>query len=409
MRLLMYQEHDVPDSQQPSRARPGTSGPPRARAGPSELYFAMQSYRPLGCVVKASVPWKRLPHWTLRRGLLPGRSLSANTEAARTAPFSGGCAARDAPEKRGFSCHRLAAARGRRRPLHRKTTMHVRLAGLSVLALMSSCASVRPAPPAPRAATLRTKGGAEIAYDVRGGGDVTLLFVHGWCCDRGHWREQLDAFADTYRVVSVDLAGHGDSRAAGAECTVSSLAHDVAAVAQALELDRLILIGHSMGGPVSLAAAALLPGRARAVVAVDSLHNAEFVFPEEAFRAFQQRFDQDFAATMEESVRAMVPAERGPELPRWIVERALRTDRAVALSLFQAFPALEVGQLLRDARVPVRCINSSSAPVPTAADVNGRYADYAAVLMDGVGHYPMLERPGEFNERLRQALGELEE
>ncbi len=59
---------------------------------------------------------------------------------------------------------------------------------------------------------------------------------------------------------------------------------------------------------------------------------------------------------------------------------------------------------------PVRCVNA--APwmpwgLPTAIETNRKYADYSAVLMDGVRHYPMLERPVEFNKRLRELLKDL--
>ena len=48
---------------------------------------------------------------------------------------------------------------------------------------------------------------------IEGKRSVVLLFVHGWCCDRSHWRYQLDVFAADHRVVALDLPGHGDSGA----------------------------------------------------------------------------------------------------------------------------------------------------------------------------------------------------
>ncbi|NIS33422.1 MAG: alpha/beta hydrolase, partial [Actinobacteria bacterium] len=51
--------------------------------------------------------------------------------------------------------------------------------------------------------------GLTLHYDTRGSGDTALVFVHCWACDRAYWREQLDVFADRYRVVSLDLGGHG--------------------------------------------------------------------------------------------------------------------------------------------------------------------------------------------------------
>ncbi len=71
---------------------------------------------------------------------------------------------------------------------------------------------------------------------------------------------------------------------------------------------------------------------------------------------------------------------------------------------------LDTRKLLKDAKVPVRCINSAGGYqsfTPTAALTNKKYADFGAVTIDGVGHYPMLEKPDEFNRELRDVLEEL--
>jgi sigma-B regulation protein RsbQ len=59
--------------------------------------------------------------------------------------------------------------------------------------------------------------------------------------------------------------------------------------------------------------------------------------------------------------------------------------------------------------VPVRCINSGGGYpffTPTAVEINKKYADYNAVIIPEVGHYPMLEKPAEFNQKLREVLKE---
>ncbi len=53
--------------------------------------------------------------------------------------------------------------------------------------------------------------GIHIAYETRGEGTPALVFVHGWSCDRTYWDGQLPAFSRQFKVVAVDLAGHGES------------------------------------------------------------------------------------------------------------------------------------------------------------------------------------------------------
>jgi pimeloyl-ACP methyl ester carboxylesterase len=81
----------------------------------------------------------------------------------------------------------------------------------------------------------------------------------------------------------------------------------------------------------------------------------------------------------------------------------------MALGLMRDMMRLDTKALLKDAKVPVRCINSGGGyqfHTPTAIDINKKYADYNALLIDSVGHYPMLEKPAEFNQKLREVLKE---
>src|SRR5262249_4124084 len=140
--------------------------------------------------------------------------------------------------------------------------------------------------------------GLNIVCEVRGKGDSALVFLHGWCGDREYWKHQAAAFAADYRVVTLDQAGHGESGKDRKLWIVSSLAGDVEAVVKALGLKRVILVGHSMGGPVALLAARRMPGTVVAVVGVDTLQNAEFKMPEEVSKKFLEGFAKDFKGTM---------------------------------------------------------------------------------------------------------------
>ena len=85
---------------------------------------------------------------------------------------------------------------------------------LFLSAVFVACSSEEPpdsSPPAPLTATVKSADGVAIEYEVRGAGPVALVFIHGWICDRTHWRHQVDAFAGGHTVVTLDLAGHGNS------------------------------------------------------------------------------------------------------------------------------------------------------------------------------------------------------
>ncbi|MGH9894081.1 MAG: alpha/beta fold hydrolase, partial [bacterium] len=118
--------------------------------------------------------------------------------------------------------------------------------------------------------TTRSADGVPIAYEARGQGSTTLVFVHGWTCNRTYWRHQLDALGRDYRVIALDLAGHGASGKSRLAWSIPNFAKDVAAVIQAVDARNVILIGHSLGGPVAVEAGLLLPERVIGVIGVDA-------------------------------------------------------------------------------------------------------------------------------------------
>jgi pimeloyl-ACP methyl ester carboxylesterase len=279
---------------------------------------------------------------------------------------------------------------------------------LAALLLAAACGH-GPSVDAVTQGAARAPDGVDIRYDVRGRGDPALVFVHCWACDRSFWREQLDVFAADYRVVALDLGGHGASGTDRDHWTIAGLAGDVQAVVEQLGLDRIILVGHSMGGPVSLEAASRMADRVRAVVSVDTLHDAELVVPEEVMNEMATRFETDFEATMTGAIRSMTEGA-APALVEWILSKGVSVHRAPVVALLRDFRNVDLKRMLSLVKVPVRSINAApgraNAP-PTAIETNRKYADFDAILMEGVGHFLMLERPGEFNARLREVLDEL--
>jgi len=261
----------------------------------------------------------------------------------------------------------------------------------------------------PARKTVRAEDGVNILCEIRGKGDTALLFLHGWCGDREYWKHQVDVFAKDYRIVTLDQAGHGESGKDRKRWSASGLAGDVEAVVKALDLKRVILIGHSMGGPVALMAAKRMPDTVIAVIGVDTLQNAENKTPEEIKKSIPQGFQTDFKGTMRKMLPGLLPEKVDPELKKWLLTRAEEQDPKMAVGLMRDMMDLDTKTLLKDAKQPIRCINSGGPfpfYTPTGVAINKKYADYNAIIIDSVGHYPMLEKPAEFNEKLRKVLQE---
>jgi pimeloyl-ACP methyl ester carboxylesterase len=255
--------------------------------------------------------------------------------------------------------------------------------------------------------TIKAADGLSLVCDVRGKGDTALVFLHGWGGDREFWKNQADAFAADYTIVTLDQAGHGESGKNRKVWKVQSLADDVQAVVKDLGLKRVILVGHSMGGPVSLLAAKKLPGTVIAVVGVDTLHNAEQKLPDELVKSLTGSMEKDFKGTVGGMFGGMLPEKVDAKFKDSLVAKAASREPEVGIALMRDLFTVDQKKALKEAGVPVRCVNSGGGYqyfTPTAVEVNKKYADFDAVTIADVGHYPMLEKPAEFNQKLRDVL-----
>jgi pimeloyl-ACP methyl ester carboxylesterase len=116
---------------------------------------------------------------------------------------------------------------------------------------------------------LHPDGPVALAHSLAGAGDPVCVLLHGITLDRHDLRPLADALARNHTVVGVDLRGHGASpRGAGLE--IEDLASDVCMLADDLDLRGAVLVGHSLGGNVAVAAGARAPARFGALVVLDS-------------------------------------------------------------------------------------------------------------------------------------------
>jgi pimeloyl-ACP methyl ester carboxylesterase len=245
----------------------------------------------------------------------------------------------------------------------------------------------------------------KIHYLAGGQGTPALVFIHGWSCDAGYWREQLPVFVKTHRVVAVDLAGHGGSGEKRERFTMAAFGADVAAVVAAENLDRIVLVGHSMGGPVALEAARQLPGKVALVVGVDTMHDVEMRWPEEEFKRIRDDMVRDFPGATRKFVRTMFQGDADPALVASITADMAAAPPRVAISALEETKDFDGAQAMKLAGVPVVCINAGTWP--THIDVNRRYAPaFDAVVIEGVGHFLMLERPKELSDTLARVLAD---
>jgi pimeloyl-ACP methyl ester carboxylesterase len=251
--------------------------------------------------------------------------------------------------------------------------------------------------------TCRADDSVKIVYSVSGHGEPALLFIHGGLADRTFWDGQHQAFAKRHRVIAPDLAGHGDSGTNRTKWGIPEFGADVRAVVDREKPERVVLIGNSMGGPVAIEAALLLPGRAAAVIGVDTFQSLEYrIKPEEA-RQRAEHFRADYAGGLRAMVDALFHRDADPAIRADSERRMARTSPETAYHMFLCFAGYDVAAAARRMQVPLRAVNGDIYPTDFEA-IRRIRPDFDAFIMAHMGHYPMLEQPEEFNRLLARMI-----
>lgn len=253
---------------------------------------------------------------------------------------------------------------------------------------------------------VQSEDGVEIAYFVQGTGEPAIVFIHGWSCDKSYWMEQIRALSSKYKVVAIDLAGHGQSGLNRDNWTIQAYGEDVAAVVNHLNLDKVILVGHSMGGAVIIYAANLLKGKVIGLIGADTFQNLGETMPEEQLTPFLQPFKDHFVESTKAFVKSLFPPTADSMLVKKVANDMSSAPPDVAVSSMENLFKSDVVPALKELEVPIISINSDMIPVQIENNKK-LVKSFEVKMMNGVGHFIMLENPTEFNMLLDEAILEL--
>jgi pimeloyl-ACP methyl ester carboxylesterase len=239
--------------------------------------------------------------------------------------------------------------------------------------------------------------GRKLHYEGYGQGKETLVLIHGWSCDAGFWAANVPALAARYRVLALDLPGHGRSDTGGTY-TMEEFGDAVFAVMDAAGVRKAILVGHSMGGAVMLACARRQPTRVKAIVAVD----AGFLDSASAgtSRDFGSRFEgPQGAETREKMVKAMFTPATPEAVQAQVLKTMMGTPQAVAVG---AMKGLFAPSFWKDdvIVVPFLEIGAASSAWLTEDGLRKRFPKAQLKKIEGTGHFLMMEKPEAFNRIL---------
>jgi pimeloyl-ACP methyl ester carboxylesterase len=260
--------------------------------------------------------------------------------------------------------------------------------------------------------------GTRIAYRDEGTG-TPLVLLHGLMAHGGFFRAQADLAKD-FRVIAIDMRGHGASAKAGERPTVEDLAADVAELAAALDLKGAIGVGWSLGATVlwhvlSGPAASRFAGSVVVDMTARVRNDAEWdlgLSPEACeARSIAIRDDfQSFAASAGQGIFAQPVAPDRRADAEWASAQFASNDAEAMGSVWASLVRQDVRALLEKIEHPTLIVHGGRSRLygdDTADHLVEALPDARAVRFDRSGHAPHIEEPILFNQILRQFAARL--
>lgn len=254
--------------------------------------------------------------------------------------------------------------------------------------------------------------------NVFGRGEQPMVFAHGFGCDQNMWRYVTPAFEDDYRIVLFDYVGAGQSDVEAYDPdrygSLSGYVQDVLDVCDALELEDVILVGHSVSAMVAVLAARERPELFSELILIGP--SPRYIDDEPDYVGGFKREDiEELLETMEKNYigwanylapQIMQNPDR-PELGEELTESFCTTDPVIARQFAEVTFLSDNREDLRDVAVPslvLQCSEDIIAPTSVGEYVAREMPGGTLRMLDATGHCPHMSAPGQTIAAIREFL-----
>ena len=254
-----------------------------------------------------------------------------------------------------------------------------------------------------------TLNGAKIHYQSYGQGTDAFVLVHGWSSNLEAWGHQIPALAKRGRVIALDLPGHGKSGSpASGMLSMELFARAVEAVRSEAGVDKVVLVGHSMGTPVIREYARLYPQHVTALVAVDGMFVAPAGAGGRGAMPSMNLTGPTGLAARETMIRGMFGTNTPRDVQDKVLKMMLGAPEATAIGAMNAMMAwMTAVQDNTPKRLPVLGIYAEKSVAGNREATTKLFPSFEYQEIPGTSHFLMMEKPDEFNRRLTTFLAKL--
>jgi len=224
----------------------------------------------------------------------------------------------------------------------------------------------------------------------------TLVFIHGAGGNYTAWYPQKDHFSRDFNVVIIELPGHGAARGEGAD-KIRRYALWIKGSLDELEIEKPFLIGHSMGGAITMDLALRFPAIPRGLVLVGTGARLR-VDPR-----ILNGIGEDFQKTVEFICELAFSKNASQEMVRVAIEEMKKNQPDILHGDFTACDLFDIMEDIRGIKNPTLVICGDQdvlTPVTYSRYLAEKIPGAQLIIIEGAGHMIMLEKPEEFNKKL---------
>lgn len=249
-------------------------------------------------------------------------------------------------------------------------------------------------------------------WDNQAAAKNTVVFLHGFPFDKTMWQPQLQVLQDHYRVIALDVRGHGNSEAGDQPFSIELFADDLLTLLKTLEIEKAIVCGLSMGGYIALNAVTRFPERFKGLILCDTNCFADSPEGKEkrmkTIESLPKIGMKRYAAESVKNLFAAHSLENKPEVVRKIQEIIENTPETTIVKTLQALAnRKETCEQLSKLNLPTMIlVGEQDAITPlSAAEVMWDYiVDSELFIVEQAGHIANLENSDDFNTYLQDFL-----
>ncbi len=250
--------------------------------------------------------------------------------------------------------------------------------------------------------------GRSISYNDKGKGKMPIIFLHGFPFNKSTWQPQMDALKDKHRVIACDIRGFGKSEAGTEKPNIRLFADDLVQFMDALEIQKAIVCGLSMGGYILLNAVFRYANRFEAIVLCDTQCITDSPEAKEkrkqTIKQIKENGIKNFAQAFTKSVFCQDTRDKNKELVENTHNIVLANSfDAITETLGALTRRKEMCSTLNLITVPVLilCGKEDIITVPAQSELlHSNIAHSKLHFIKKAGHLSNLEQPEEFNKHL---------